>query len=240
MDYLTFVDLPQLIHLKIVRMLDASSIIQLSQTCSTLREIVKCTHLITLILPNDIFSTKNHMDVLKLRLDFDGCSNAGYLNQRIVNTDGLDLSVLVRNLECWSFENTVEVCVNLNYGFPMFAPQPPEHYILLQNIFKKMENVKTLKLSVNSMVQESVIRKIHYQHITDILMNCSAKKVIIKLPAFSQQRFGRLYIPSFVKKVVVIGPCFGFSGKRTYINQSNRNTSLRFYNGICVYHYMFN
>ena len=60
MDSLSLLDLPVLVHLKIVSTLDPYSILQLSQSFKMLREIVKQEYLTDVMLPNDAFSTEEN------------------------------------------------------------------------------------------------------------------------------------------------------------------------------------
>ena len=239
MDSLCLLDLPVLVQLKIVSTLDPYSILQLSQSCKMLREIVKQEYLTDLILPNDAFSTEEHsrkkLKVLRLKLNINACSTPFYWNRSMINYEGLELAKILKILKRVNFDDTVEIFINLTYGSPTFEKQPQEDYKFLQGIFKKMDSLRKFKLAVNCELQDSVISNIHYKHIDDLMKFSCAKKVILKLPAFAKQRFGSVFIPKIVKSLVVIGPCFGFSGKKQFLNKNNKNITLRFMNGICLH-----
>ena len=51
--YSPILDLPSLIKIKIISMLDKHSVIQVSQTCQTLRYLVELDHILALELPMD-------------------------------------------------------------------------------------------------------------------------------------------------------------------------------------------
>ena len=240
METLGLLDLPSLVHLKIVSFLDPHSIVQLAQACQKLREVVKLDYLTQLVLPNDLLPCNNNrrkIKALRFKLNIDACSKPFYWRQKNIYYDGLDLAALMETLKIVEFADIAEIYINLNYGFPSFAEQQQEDHIFLQEMVKKMKRLKRFKLAVNCRFIDSVITHIHYKHITDLMKFSCAKEVILKLPAFAKQRFGTLFIPRTAKKVVVIGPCFGYSGKRMFANKDDKDIILKFMNGICVYRF---
>ena len=238
-SYMCLADLPTLVQLKIVRLLDANCTLQLSQTCKRLRNIVKCDFLTALTLPSNSFSVEDQTrlkpKVLRLGLNFDGWTTPYFLNQKLVFYDGLDLAKIVEAVKIVNLESIVEIFVNLNYGLPIFGQQLREDYIYIQEMFKKLCSLKKFKLAVNCKHQDSVITNIHYKHIDHLMMFSCAEEIVLKLPAFAKQRFGSLCIPRITKRVIVIGPYFGFSGRRIFVNKYNKNITLKYKNGICLY-----
>ena len=84
-------------------------------------------------------------------------------------------------------------------------------------MLKKMINLRNFKLSlINSKHQtNSMFDPLMCIKYLKMLVNHSfANNVVLKLPALANQKFFTLSLPSHVKRLIIVRPCFGISTKR--------------------------
>ena len=209
-------DLPLLVLHKITIMLDVDSLINASQVCKKFQQIVSSYNQLSLELPNTQVSKNleiRRKKVLRIKLNLFGshlARNYGYL---------LGLEEVVSTLRLLNTKHVLYVCIDIEYDALVFDNQVKENYANLLFFLREMRNVRKFKLIIRRSSQDTYVIYNHVKYIKDCLACITAKEVILKLPVFSTQQSCRLQIPANVAKLVIIGPCFGISTKKTLLKK---------------------
>ena len=234
-----FLDLPSLIKIKIISKLDEYSIIQVSQTCQILRQLVGLDHILALELPiagqyedQELIRKK----VLRLMLNVKGSNLASRLDSLIPCDSGLELDDIVSTLGELKYNEVVEICINVSLeSLYLFEPKTQDNYRRLLEMVRRMQKLTVFKLTIRGVPLDMQLMH-NLVKICKEFIKCSyARHCILKLPALSNLKSINLDVNTGVWRLDVIGPCFGISTRRSFEFEVNGNTRLKINNGICLF-----
>ena len=232
----SILDLPSLIKIKIISMLDKHSVIQVSQTCQTLRYLVELDHILALELPMDAQyedTEWKRKKILRLKLNVKGSNLAACLYSLIPYDFKLELNEVITTLVELKNTEVNELCINVSIDSRLVEPTTNENYRRLLELVKRMHGLTKFKLTMSGMSRDMQLMPLLLK-ISKDFMNCSkVNHCILKLPILVNLRSCTLDVRAGIRRLVVIGPCFGISTKRTFEFESKSNIRLKINNGIC-------
>ena len=228
-------DLPIIIKIKIIGMLDKYSVIQVSQTCQTLRNLVKLDHILALELP--IAGQYEDMElkrkkILRLMLNVNGSDLRSYHYSRIPYSCVLELNEVITTLAELKNTEVNELCINVHIDSRLFEPKTNESYKRLLEMVRRMDGLTKFKLTISGLSLDMRLMPHLLKISKDFMKHSKASHCILKLPALVNLRLCTLDIPVGLRRLVVIGPCCGISTKRTLKFEMKSNSRLKINNGI--------
>ena len=232
----SILDLPSLIKIKIISMLDKHSVIQVSQTCQTLRYLVELDHILALELPMDVQyedTEWKRKTILRLKLNVKGPNLASCLYSLIPYNFELELNEVITILVELKNTEVSKLCINVNIDSHLVEPTTNDNYRRLLELVKKMHGLTKFKLTISG-VSRDMLSMPHLLKISKDFMKCSnANHCILKLSTLLNLMSCTLDVHAGIRRLVVIGPCFGISTRRTFEFESTSNIRLKINNGIC-------
>ena len=153
----SILDLPSLIKIKIISMLDKHSVIQVSQTCQTLRYLVELDHILALELPMDAQyedTEWKRKKILRLKLNVKGSNLAACLYSLIPYDFKLELNEVITTLVELKNTEVNELCINVSIESRLVEPTTNENYRSLLELVKRMHGLKKIKLTISGMSRD--------------------------------------------------------------------------------------
>ena len=200
--------LPRLVLLKIIRLLDVQSIIQISQTCSVIRSTVQIDYNLGLNLLNiDDEENIQKKEVLKLAIE-------------LKTTQNLRVNNILWNLHKLKLENTVELCVNICEWNEDMITQVRSNMAYIQKVLKEMKNVCTCKLLILNKCKDKILTTEYLDTFLRIMKYSVARTFVLHLHQSvtpNMRGSNALSFPDMTNKLVIIGPCNGLLDKRILI-----------------------
>ena len=161
--------LPRLVLLKIIRLLDVQSIIQISQTCSVIRSTVQIDYNLGLNLLNiDDEENIQKKDVLKLEIELEATQN-------------VTVSNILFKLNKLKLENTVEFCVNICEWNEDMITQVRSNMAYIQKVLKEMKNVCICKLVILNKCKDKILTTEYLDTFLRIMKYSVARTFVLHL-----------------------------------------------------------